>query len=92
MARKQTDNKRQNFSFSAPEAMNVVLVGDFTRWQQQPVPLKKGAGGVWRASVELSPGAHHYRFIVDGQWCDDPDCPLRVPNPYGSQDSVRQVI
>ncbi len=72
--------------------MNVVLVGDFTRWAQEPVPLTKGAGGVWRASGELSPGAHHYRFIVDGQWCDDPDCPLRVPNPYGSQDSVRQVI
>jgi hypothetical protein len=28
---------------------------------------------------------------VDGQWRDDPECALHVPNPYGSQDSVRQV-
>jgi 1,4-alpha-glucan branching enzyme len=90
MARKP-DNKRQTFSLTAPGATNVALAGDFTRWEQQPVPLKKGAGGVWRAIVELPPGTHHYRFLVDGQWCDDPDCSLRVPNPYGSQDSVRKV-
>jgi len=68
-----------------------MLVGDFTHWQEKPIHLKKESGGLWRATVELSSGTHHYRFIVDGQWRDDPDCALRVPNPYGSQDSVRQV-
>jgi 1,4-alpha-glucan branching enzyme len=46
---------------------------------------------LWRTTVELKPGEHHYRFLVDGQWQDDPECTLRVPNPYGSQDAVRQV-
>ena len=53
--------------------------------------LQKDAGGVWRTEVELPPGTHHYRFIVDGQWTDDPDCTLRVPNPYGGENMVRAV-
>jgi hypothetical protein len=39
----------------------------------------------------LPAGEHLYRFIVDGEWNDDPECALRVPNPYCSQDMVRQV-
>lgn len=90
MAR-QHDSKQQTFSFAEPSAMTVQLVGDFTRWEENPITLKRGADGVWRAKVELEPGTHHYRFLVDGQWRDDPECTLRVPNPYGSQDSVRKV-
>jgi hypothetical protein len=41
--------------------------------------------------VALPPGTHHYRFIVDGEWRDDPECTLRVANPYGTQDNVRQI-
>ena len=86
------ENRRmQSFSFAAPTAMSVQLVGDFTRWQQQPIAMRKGTDGIWRASVELAPGAHHYRFLVDGQWRDDPECAMRVPNPFGTQDDIRQV-
>jgi len=24
-------------------------------------------------TVELKPGTHHYRFLVDGEWRDDPN-------------------
>jgi 1,4-alpha-glucan branching enzyme len=92
MARKNPNLKRQTFSITAPGAMSVMLVGDFTHWQEGAIPMQKKAGGVWMASVELAPGKHHYRFIVDGLWRDDPECTLRTPNPYGSQDSVRQVV
>jgi 1,4-alpha-glucan branching enzyme len=81
----------QGFSFRAPEAISVQLVGDFTHWQEKPISLKKEDGGVWRASVPLSPGEHHYRFLVDGEWRDDPECPMRVPNPFGGQDMMRKV-
>jgi 1,4-alpha-glucan branching enzyme len=84
-------NKIQTFAFTAPEASSVMLVGDFTNWQQNPVPLERGKGGVWRAMVALGAGTHRYRFLVDGEWRDDPECTLRVPNPFGSQDSVRKV-
>jgi 1,4-alpha-glucan branching enzyme len=82
---------RQTFHFSAPGATSVLLVGDFTHWQERPVSMRKRNGGVWAATVDLSPGEHHYRFIVDGEWRDDPECTVRVSNPYGSEDMVTQV-
>ncbi len=91
MARKNDSMKRQTFCMTAPTAMSVQLVGDFTHWQEEPIAMKKGRDGVWEAAVELPPGTHHYRFLVDGQWRDDPECRLRVPNAYGGEDSVRQV-
>jgi len=83
--------RSQHFAFRAPTAMSVQLVGDFTHWTQQPVSLQKDAAGVWRTEVSLTPGVHHYRLLVDGQWSDDPACTVRVPNPYGSENMVRQV-
>ncbi len=83
--------RRQTFTFSAPTAKSVQLAGDFTHWQKQPINMQKGPDGIWRASVDLSPGEHYYRFLVDGQWRDDPQCPQYTPNPYGSKNAVRQV-
>ena len=92
MARKTTNKAMdQTFSFNAPAAMSVQLVGDFTHWQKSPISLQQVEGGVWRTKVNLPPGTYHSRFLVDGQWRDDPECPIRVTNPSGSQDSVRHV-
>ena len=95
MARKTSpksgNGRVQTFSIKAANAMSVQLVGDFTQWQENPISLRKDAGGIWRASVELPPGTHHYRFLVDGEWTDDPDCTLRSPNPFGGQNMMRQV-
>ncbi|MEK7684132.1 MAG: isoamylase early set domain-containing protein [Verrucomicrobiota bacterium] len=88
---KQAETKRQTFSITAPGAMSVMLAGDFTHWQDKPISMVKREGGVWTASVNLPPGEYHYRFLVDGQWRDDPECTLRVPNPFGSENSVRTV-
>jgi 1,4-alpha-glucan branching enzyme len=81
----------QTFSIKAAGAATVMLVGDFTHWQKNPISLRKGADGIWRVTVPLDPGEYHYRFLVDGEWRDDPECALRVPNPFGSQDSVAVV-
>jgi len=83
--------QKQAFSIKAPAALSVQLVGDFTHWQKTPIQLRKETGGVWKTVVELPPGTHHYRFLVDGEWRDDPECTLRVPNPHGTQNSVRLV-
>jgi 1,4-alpha-glucan branching enzyme len=87
-----TPNGRlRNFSLAAPKAASVQLVGDFTQWQQRPINMQKGADGIWSTSVELPRGSHPYRFLVDGQWQDDPECPRRVPNPYGGQNAICEV-
>jgi len=91
MAKQAIIPSKQAFRFTAPDATSVLLVGDFTRWQSSPIPMKKESNGIWSVTVELTPGKHTYRFIVDGEWCDDPDCSIHVANPYGSEDMVRTV-
>jgi 1,4-alpha-glucan branching enzyme len=91
MARKELTDKTETFRFTAADALSVMLVGDFTHWQSNPIPMRKSADGVWTASVELAPGTHTYRFIVDSEWRDDPECTIHVPNPYGGENMVRRV-
>jgi 1,4-alpha-glucan branching enzyme len=84
-------SKRQTFTFTAPGANSVLLVGDFTHWQKNAIAMHRGKAGVWTTSVDLQPGRHTYRFLVDGEWRDDPECTVRVPNPFGSEDMVREA-
>ena len=86
---KQT--KPQEFTITAPGASSVALVGDFTNWEEKPIAMKPAGPGVWKAVVALAPGVHHYRFVVDGEWRDDPECTVRVANPFGTQNAVREV-
>ena len=83
--------RKQTFTITAPGALKMQLMGDFTHWQEHPIHLEKAADGVWRTTLELAPGRHHYRFFVDGGWRDDPECTLRAPNPYGGENMIRQV-
>jgi 1,4-alpha-glucan branching enzyme len=91
MAKQTKNSRKQVFRFSAAGATSVMLVGDFTHWQQKPIPMQKEQDGVWIASVDLPPGKHTYRFIVDSEWRDDPECTVRVPNPFGGHDMVRDA-
>jgi 1,4-alpha-glucan branching enzyme len=91
VSKRRKKPKTQVFSYAAPSATSVLLVGDFTEWQQKAIALEKGADGVWSATTKLPPGTHRYLFIVDGEWCDDPACTVRLPNPFGGHDMVRQV-
>jgi len=83
--------KKETFEIVDPQAAEVKLVGDFTSWEQNPIPLKRQKDGCWKATVPLDPGAHQYRFLVDGQWRDDAACSMRASNPFGSQNCVRDV-
>ncbi len=83
--------RKQTFTILAPQAARVYLAGDFTEWQKHPIPLHKRADGAWTAGVPLKPGTYHYRFLVDGKWCDDPQCKEKVANPFGTQDAVLVV-
>jgi 1,4-alpha-glucan branching enzyme len=80
--------QKQTFAFNAPAAQSVLLVGDFTEWQKNPIALAKQPNGIWKTTASLPPGTYHYRFLVDGEWRDDPDCTLRVANPFGTQDDI----
>jgi DNA-binding response OmpR family regulator/chromosome segregation ATPase len=81
----------QRFQLTAPDAGNVLLVGDFTGWQKEPIQMKPGLDGVWHAAVDLQPGTYHYMFIVDGRWTEDPACTQREANEFGGHNMVRKV-
>lgn len=83
--------KKETFQFIDPKAEEVLLLGDFTNWEKNPILLKRQNDGIWKASVPLAPGAYEYRFMVDGQWRDDAKCPMRRGNPFGTQNCVRTV-
>lgn len=85
---KKLNHKRTTFKLMAPEAQSVLLAGDFNSWDPHVHPLKKTSNGVWKININLSPGRHEYRFLVDGQWHNDPDCESYVPNPFGGDNCV----
>jgi len=80
--------KKVNFTFSAPEAKNVFLTGDFNGWSTYSHPLKKNTKGMWKISINLTPDRYEYRFLVDGIWQNDPKCTTFTPNPFGGENCV----
>jgi len=91
MTKEAAAKKKTGFGLYAPEAQEVALVGDFTEWEMNPIRLKRQKSGQWKVSVALAPGTYQYRFLVDGQWQDDPVCAQRIANPFGGENCVRVV-
>ena len=50
--------------------------------------MKKIGDATWAIDLELKPGRQEYRFVVDGQWQEDPDAAEQVDNPFGGKNSV----
>ena len=88
MPTKKLPKQKVTFSILAPEARRVMVVGDFSDWENRPVELKKLKNGQWKAILSLEEGKYQYRYLVDGQWRDDPNCPMRVPNGFGGENCV----
>ena len=90
--RKPAESLREvRFELLDPGAHKVYLAGDFNDWKPDSLLMQKGCDGNWGASVDLKPGSHEYRFVVDGVWKDDPWAQRRVANSYGSCNCVVQV-
>lgn len=52
------------------------------------IPLGDGR---WVKQLALLPGHYEYRFVVDGQWMDDPKAQACVSNPHGGVNAVLVV-
>ena len=64
--------QKVSFDWLFPNAEQVFIVGSFNQWQPSATPLKNCGGGRWLLDIALVPGRYEYRFVVDGQWVDDP--------------------
>jgi len=83
--------KKVPFEFLAPAAQEVHLAGDFNNWDASSNPMREDKKGIWKIFLSLKPGTYEYRFLVDGNWENDPSCCDCVPNEFGSQNCVRIV-
>jgi 1,4-alpha-glucan branching enzyme len=89
---KKDEIKRKiQFKFYAPHANEVYLTGSFNKWNPIKKKLKKNEKGEWLTRVILSEGEHHYKYIVDGEWINDPGAERFVENGVGGLNSVKIV-
>lgn len=89
---KQAVKEAVTFEYFDPSATVVTLVGDFNRWDLKARPLKRDAGGLWKATVKLPPGLYQYKFVINGErWEEDPLNLHRTINEHGTFNSIRKV-
>ncbi len=77
------------FVHPAPPAARVAVAGDHNGWSGTATPLRfNPSSGVHEALVQLTPGKHRYRLVIDGAWITDPYNPVSESNPFGARDSI----
>ncbi|MBL7072128.1 MAG: AAA family ATPase [Candidatus Omnitrophica bacterium] len=83
--------KVQAFSFLAPEAKDVYVVGDFNHWTpNESGRLERMPDGRWEKRIALKHGVYKYKFIVGGVWICDPNNIKTVPTEFGV-DSLLEI-
>ena len=83
--------KNVEFTFLAPEAMEVLLTGAFNSWDTQTLLMKKNKEGVWKTAIDLAPGCYEYKFLADGEWVENISGVETTPNPFGTRNFVAWV-
>lgn len=69
----------------------VQLAGSFNNWEPAAGAMSKAKDGTYRKRLTLEPGEYRYKFLVDGQWCEDAAADGLVPNQFGTYDSLVTV-
>jgi predicted esterase len=77
------------FSYYSPGAKEIFLAGDFNGWKGRETPLIKGKDDVWRTVLRLGPNrSYDYKYIVNGNWVNDPNNRDLNPDIAGGANSV----
>lgn len=72
------------------EAQNVILSGSFNRWDEHLYKMIKTDNG-WQLNLELPANYYEYKFIVDGNWIEDPHNPKKATNEFDEYNSVLEI-
>ncbi len=81
------------FSLERPGSHEVFLCGDFNQWSPGSLRMiRREENGHWEKRLTLAPGRYQYKFIVDGEWIHDATATENVANPYGSLNSILEVL
>jgi 1,4-alpha-glucan branching enzyme len=79
------------FTYADPTAKAVSVAGEFNRWSVNANPMQKDDSGIWTTSVQLKSGRYQYKFVVDGNWKEDPTNPESADDGLGGKNSVKVV-
>jgi len=81
--------------FKDSSAGDVRIAGDFNGWVPdrgvRSLIASEGQERVWTKVLTLEPGTYQYRYVVDGEWREDPGNPQSAPGPTGQPNSILQV-
>lgn len=81
--------------FKDSEAGDVRIAGDFNGWVPdrgvRSMIASEGQTRVWTKILSLEPGTYQYRYVVDGEWREDPSNPQSEPGPTGQLNSILHV-
>ena len=88
---KISSTKDAAFRLYAPQAKKVSVAGNFNNWSATKLMAKKDNKGNWMAATKLRPGRYEYKFVVDGNWINDPQCTWMTNNNFGSQNCVIEI-
>jgi chromosome partitioning protein len=88
------DRREVVIQYRDPAASDVRVAGDFNGWipdkDVRSLIAAEGATRVWTKILRLEPGTYQYRYVVDGEWREDPDNPKASQGP-GGRNSVLVV-
>ncbi len=84
-------HQKIEFSFHAPQAKEVLLVGDFNQWNGEEHKMKNKKEGIWKIKIKLTPGTYEYKYVVDGSWQQDPKNDQKCLNSFGTYNSILTV-
>ncbi|MBI2487256.1 MAG: isoamylase early set domain-containing protein [Deltaproteobacteria bacterium] len=74
----------------APEAKDVVIVGEFNKWNNEANLMKRLKDGDFTVTLELETGREYrFKYLIDGhRWENDQHADRYEQNIYGTDDSV----
>ena len=90
--RTKSNTTMVEFSFDAPAARLVSVVGEFNGWNNRAAPMRHTRDGHWTTNLALAPGRHTYGFSIDGdKLVPDPRAPAAPEELFGIRHSVLVV-
>jgi len=80
------------FRLEAPQARDVRVAGEWNGWNPEMGRMTQDPiSGVWTHRVRLEGGDHQYRFVVDGDWIEDPENEDHDFGAEGFRNSVLRI-
>ena len=89
---KKTQAHHVTFSVQAPGAQKVAVTGDFNNWDPEAHPMKHTGKGIWKKKLTLPPDQYEYKFLIDGEWREDPENDQACVNCFGTRNNLLILI